>query len=64
MAKEEYFVIVLANDEPHPIFGTDENGELILEMYTKNAKTKKEVEKIAKRFKLRGSYRIGRVTFD
>lgn len=60
---EEIYVVVAKNDVPHPRWGLDKGGEIVLEIYTKQA-TLENARQIIKRFNGRlGECRIARLEF-
>jgi hypothetical protein len=58
---KEIYVVVLANDQPHPKFGQDPGGEIVLETYTATA-TLENARKGLRRFSHCGG-RIARLEF-
>ena len=57
------YVLVAKNDKPHPRYGIDPGGEIVHEVYTKDA-TRERAQANAARFSATGDVRIARLVFD
>ena len=62
-AEAPIYVVVCANDKPHPKFGRDPYGPLVWESYTRNA-TLQGARELAARVEHNGACRIARLVFE
>lgn len=63
MSAAPIYVVVCANDKPHPQYGIDPGGAIVHEVYAKEA-TLQEAQRRAAMFEAGGACRIGRVVFE
>ena len=59
---DEIYVLVCKNDVPHPRWGLDPGGEIVMEIYTKDA-TLENARANATRFAETGNVRIAKLVF-
>jgi hypothetical protein len=59
----DLYIVVCKNDIPHPKYGADPGGEIILEVYTKDA-TEANALRACETFKAHGKCRIARLVFE
>lgn len=59
----EIYVVVCANDKPHPTLGMDAGGAIVHETYVKHATLNKAAERAANMERW-GACRVGRVVFE
>lgn len=57
------YVVVCANDKPHPRWGADPDGAIVLETYVKHATLEKARERCGM-FEQHGTCRIARLVFE
>lgn len=57
------YVVVCANDKPHPQWGIDMGGPIVHEVYIRDTTLEAARERAA-RFEEHGACRIGRVVFE
>lgn len=62
MSAAPIYVVVCANDKPHPRYGVDKGGAIVHETYVNDA-TLEAAQKRAAMFEASGACRIGRVVF-
>ncbi len=57
------YVVICANDKPHPRWGVDPEGAIVHETYVKHATLEKARERCGM-FEQHGATRVGRVVFE
>lgn len=62
-AEPPIYVVVCANDKPHPRWGVDKGGPIVHEVYVKDA-TLEAAKARAGVMEQHGACRIGRVVFE
>lgn len=63
MSPAPIYVVVCANDKPHPRWGVDARGALVHETYVADATLKKQQQRAAL-MEAHGACRVGRVVFE
>jgi len=58
------YVVVCANDKPHPRWGIDKGGPIVYETYTKDATLEAAKARAEQAEQQNGACRIGRVVFE